>query len=210
MVRSSSSLLESLEADDGAESKGPRKPCSGDGVPPGDGARSSDGAPTGDGVPPGDGVPASDGVRTGSRKRHVRSFEPSTPDTPKKGRPVCKSQKTCQLCGAGDQDEDPTQVDYENTKAVRSGDGPRKLAIRWLYPRVEGMAQGKFCYYCGKTAELAYPASPLKSIKERVSTNEAERRTFFQRRNALVGARVQERDLPGFEGRRGVGRAGAE
>ena len=33
---------------------------------------------------------------------------------------------------------------------------------------------------------VGIPGLPLKSIKERVSTNEAERRTFFRRRNVLV------------------------
>lgn len=131
-----------------------------DGVPPRDGVSCCDGVQPGDRVSPGghvslsdavphrDGGPPGDGVPPGSKKRHVRSFEPSIAGTPKKGRPVSNRQKTCGVCGARDQDDDPTQIDYENS-SVQSGDcrhGAGKLAIRWLYPRVEGLAQGNLCY----------------------------------------------------------------
>ena len=161
---------------------------------PGDGVHSGDGAPPGECVPPGDGVggvPPGGGVK----KRHVRSFVPSDCGKAKRGRPASKACKTCGLCGAKDHDEDPTQVEYENTKVAHSGDSRNddgKLAIRWLYPRTEGMAQGNFCYYCGKTGELAYPDLPMKHIKESVTgsiatgSNEAESKVFFQRRNALI------------------------
>ena len=196
MARSSSSLLDSLEAEAGggeADTEGPgpslMKAPATTAAHPGDSVPGGDGVPRSDGVLPGSKVRPGDGVPRGSKKRHVRSFEPSVEGTPKKGRPVNHMQKTCLLCGAGDQDEDPTQVDYENTKAAGKGDGrdgTGKLAIRWLYPRVEGMAQGNFCYYCGKTVELGYPDTPAKNVKEKVVASGADRATFFQRRNILV------------------------
>ena len=121
--------------------------------------------------------------QTQPENKHARSVAATVSGGQKtRGRPVNRTSKHCGICHAADDEDDPTQVEYSKGKDPDSGDMRNtngKLAIRWLYPRRQGLAQGICCYYCGKTAELLYPQLTLKEIHTTISQDVgAEKKSF--------------------------------
>ena len=91
--------------------------------------------------------------------------------------------KFCHLCGASEGDDDPVQLPYASGKDKAA----QTIKIRWLYPRVNGLVQGNFCWYCAKAAELKCPEESLSSVKARVDSNtNDDKKSFFNWRKKIV------------------------
>ena len=93
-----------------------------------------------------------------------------------RGRPVSRLPKNCHLCGASEGDDDPVQLAYASMESKDE----QTIKIRWNYPRVNGLVQGNFCWYCAKAAELKCPEESLSSVKLRVeSDTNDDKKSFF-------------------------------
>ena len=64
-----------------------------------------------------------------------------------------------------------------------------EVLIKWLYPRMDGKAQGRFCFYCPKTVDLTEPDHSMASwmrVLENPATPLSEKKKFFAHRNTLI------------------------
>ena len=102
------------------------------------------------------------------------------------GRPREVAPRPCYLCLTPEDADDPIQLPQKD----QAGDGVpagTRLKIKWAYPRVKGMAQGNYCWYCQRTAQAAFPGLALKELSDRVADpRSAERKHFHTCRTRLL------------------------